>query len=81
MAKKLTSIVVMVTDDKLGSINQVADQLVAKGMKVNQVLPITGVISGSAPATKMAALEKVNGVMSVEKEAVASLPPSNSVLQ
>lgn len=81
MSKKLKPIIVTVTDDMLKDIHQVADQLVAKGMKVDRVMPVTGVIAGSCPSTKMSALEKVNGVMSVEEEAVAHLPPPNSPVQ
>ena len=79
--KAVKPVIVTVTDAKLADIHQVADQLKAKGMKVNQVLPRTGVISGSSAASKMSALEKVEGVMSVEEEAVAVLPPPDSPVQ
>jgi hypothetical protein len=81
VSKGPKSIIVTVTDEMLGNIDQVADHLTAKGMKIDQVMPITGVISGSCAATKMHALEKVAGVMSVEEEATAHLPPSDSTLQ
>jgi copper chaperone CopZ len=50
-------------------------------MKVNRIMPITGVIAGLCASTKASALEKVGGVMSVEEEVVASLPPPDSALQ
>ena len=81
MAKSPKSIIVTVTDEMLGNIDQVAERLAAKGMKIDQVMPITGVISGSCAATKMPALEKIAGVMSVEEEASAYLPPSDSTIQ
>lgn len=81
MSKRSKSIIVTVTDHMLGDIEQVAQKLAAKGMKVNQVLPITGVISGSCAPAKMSALEKVDGVASVEEEASATLPPAGSTVQ
>lgn len=81
MAKKLMPIIVTVTDEKLKDIHKVADQLSSKGMKVDNVMTITGVITGSSPSTKVSVLEKVNGVLSIEKEAVAELPPPDSPLQ
>jgi hypothetical protein len=71
MSKKLKQIIVIITDNMLKDIHQVADQLASKGMKVDRVMPVTGVIAGSAPSTKIPALEKVEGVMSVEEEATA----------
>ena len=81
MAKRSKSIIVTVTDEMLGNIDQVAERLSAKGMKIDQVMPITGVISGSCSAARMPSLEKVAGVMSVEEEASAYLPPPDSEVQ
>jgi hypothetical protein len=50
-------------------------------MKVDQVLPATGVITGTAAPTKMSSLEKVDGVMSVEEEVTIELPPPDSPVQ
>ena len=77
----LKPIIVTVADNALGKIQEVANQLATKGMKVSRVMPITGVIAGLCPPTKTSALKKVAGVMSVEEEAVASLPPQDSPLQ
>jgi hypothetical protein len=76
-----TPVIITVTDAKLKTIQQVAQQLAAKGMKVKRVLPITGVISGSSPSSKMASLESVEGVASVEEELAAVLPPPDSQVQ
>ena len=73
MSEKIKAIIVTVGDDALNNIHQLADQLAAKGMKVDRVMPVTGVIAGSCAATKMPALEKVDGVISVEEEVVASI--------
>jgi hypothetical protein len=50
-------------------------------MAVDRVMPLTGVIAGSTTPAKMSALKKVEGVLSVEEEAVAHLPPSDSSVQ
>jgi hypothetical protein len=77
----LKPVIVTVADDALTRIQEVAKQLASKGMKVKRVMPITGVISGLCPSNKASALEKVGGVVSVEEEVVAHLPPPDSSLQ
>jgi len=74
-AKTHKPIIVTVSDDKLKEIDEVAASLGAKGMKVDRVMPMTGVISGSSAATTISGLRKIPGVLSVEEEAVATLPP------
>ena len=81
MPKKTKPIIVTVTDDALNKIDDLAAQLAAKGMKVDKVMPLTGVISGSAAATKMSGLRNVKGVLSVEEEVTAELPPPDSPVQ
>jgi hypothetical protein len=81
MPKKYKPIIVTVSDEKLKNIYEVADELAAKGMKVDQVMPVTGVITGSSSSAKMSALKKVDGILSVEEEAVAYLPPPDSPVQ
>jgi len=78
---KAKSIIVTVTDDALDKIQTVARQLGSKGMKVNKVHPITGVISGSIDAGKMGKLSSVKGVHSVEHDAAVQLPDPNSEIQ
>jgi hypothetical protein len=79
--KKRKPIIVTVADDALKNIHELAAKLAAKGMKVDNVLPITGIISGSCASTKMGELENVDGVTSVEEEASAEIPPPDSPLQ
>ena len=81
MPKKLQSIIVTVADEALDKIDELADKLTAKGMKVDRVMPITGVISGSASPDKLSSLKKVAGVSSVEEEVSAELPPPDSPVQ
>lgn len=78
---KAKSIIVTVSDDALPNISQLADDLSAKGLEVDRVLPVTGVITGSVVASKVPALGKVDGVLSVEEEASARLPSPDSPVQ
>ncbi len=81
MAKKSKSIIVTVSDDALQNIHQIAAKLGAKGMKVDRILPVTGVIAGSSPPSKMPALQKIEGILSVEEEVTTELPPPDSPVQ
>jgi hypothetical protein len=80
-SRKPKSLIVTVADDALEHIDQLADRLRGEGMKVDRVMPITGVILGSVTGSKVASLKKVRGVTNVEEEAVAELPPPDSALQ
>ena len=81
MSKSKKNVIVTVTDAALGSIQSVADELAAVGMTVDQVLPATGVITGSCPAGKKTGLRAVTGVHSIEDEAHVQLPPPDSQIQ
>lgn len=81
MAKNSKSIIVTVSDDALAKIERVASELGARGMEVERVLPVTGVITGSCTASKIPALGEIDGVTSVEEEASAELPPPDSSVQ
>lgn len=75
------SIIVTVSDEMLGEIHQVADDLAARGMEVHRVMPVTGVITGAYGSAQVSTLQRVKGVLSVENERVARLPPFDSSLQ
>lgn len=65
--------------DTVVGIQEVADQFATKGMTVDAVHKLTGVISGSCPAAKKAALEAVTGVHSVEDDLdVHTLPDAGA---
>lgn len=81
MPEKRKPIIVTVADNALKNIHELAAKLAAKGMEVDRVLPITGIISGSCSTAKIAALENVEGVTSVEEELSAELPSPDSTLQ
>jgi hypothetical protein len=75
---KSDPVIVTVTDAALGSIHALARKLTAKGMKVDRVLPVTGVITGSCPVATKAALRAIDGVDSVEDEVQVQLPPPDA---
>lgn len=79
--KTQTPVVVTVSEASLKNIQEVAKRLAAKGMKVDRVMPVMGVISGSSPSSKMSTLKAVDGVASVEEELAAVLPPPDSTVQ
>jgi len=65
-------VVVTVTDQSLGDIQEVAKTLAASGLTVDRVLPVTGVVSGTCAHAGLAALRRVPGVESVEEEVDAT---------
>jgi predicted CoA-binding protein len=79
--KNVAPVVVTVSDEMLKNIHRVAERLTAKGMKVERVMPVLGVISGSSALSKMSSLKAVDGVTSVEEEVTAVLPPPDSPVQ
>lgn len=76
----MKSIVITVTDEALGYINDVVHQLEGQGMHIERVMPRTGVISGTTTSS-IAALKQVEGVMDVQEEVVHKVPPAKSRIQ
>jgi hypothetical protein len=66
--KKAKAVVITIADESLDKIDAVAKQLAAKGLKIADVMPLTGVITGSVTGESMAKLEAVAGVVSVEAD-------------
>ncbi|RYY15722.1 MAG: hypothetical protein EOO04_28180 [Chitinophagaceae bacterium] len=79
--KNLNKVIITVNDEALPNINKLADKLGKKGLKVDQVMPMTGVIVGSCVEGKIQDLKDEDGVLSVEKEINIELPPSDDLLQ
>ncbi len=75
------NIIVTVDDDALKDIQKLAGRLTRKGMTVGQVMPITGVITGSCAPANISALESVTGVSSVEEELGVQLAPPDAPIQ
>lgn len=80
MARKKKQFVVTVDDDHVSKINEVAQELRAKGMDVESVMEATGMISGSY-SKSASGLEKIPGVLSVEEPPQIQLPPPGSPVQ
>jgi len=77
VAKK-KSIIVTVEDEAVKDIDRLAERLVAKGMTIDRVMPITGVIAGTCTPAKVSMLGKVRGVSAVEEELGARIPESGA---
>lgn len=77
----MKSVIVTVTDEALSTINQLADKLEKKGLKVERVLPITGVIAGAVAPANVDSIRKIQGVLSVEDELYSELPPPDAPVQ
>jgi hypothetical protein len=78
MDKKIT---VTVDDVHRERIEAVADQLRAAGMRIQQVLPTLGIITGTIPENRPGAIANVTGVVQVEDQETFQLPPPDADIQ
>ena len=72
------AVTVTVAESHLAQIEDVAARLREAGMEVEQVLPAIGVITGTVPAARLAALEQVEGVASIEEQTNSEIPPPDA---
>jgi len=63
---QIDRIVVTIEDQYLPEIHAVASALQATGVKVDNILPVSGIITGEVSHLKINDLQKVSGVASVE---------------
>ena len=75
------AITVTVAGSHLAQIEDVAAGLRDAGMEVGQVLAAIGVITGTAPAAQLSALEQVEGVASIEEQTKFEIPPPDADVQ
>ena len=75
----MIDVTVLVADDHLDAIDDVAAALQQAGLRLQSTLPATGVITGAAEDP--AALEAVPGVAAVEAARDVGVPPPDSPLQ
>ena len=75
----MIDVTVLVADDHLDAIDDVAAALQEAGLRLQSTLPATGVITGAADDP--AALEAVPGVAAVEAARDVGVPPPDSPLQ
>jgi hypothetical protein len=66
--EQIERIIVSVDDQNLPTIQSVVIALASAGMKVKQVLPVTGIITGEVAQSKLEGLKSVPGVANVEIE-------------
>jgi hypothetical protein len=72
-------VTVLVDDDHLAAIEEVAAALQGAGLRLGDVLPAVGAITGSVDDP--AALEGVAGVAAVEQAQEVHLPPPDEEVQ
>ena len=58
-----------------GDTEQIAEELRAAGMSVEQVLVEVGIVTGSVDAARRASLAAIPGVLAVETERNLRIPP------
>ncbi|MEG4319927.1 MULTISPECIES: hypothetical protein [unclassified Microcoleus] len=66
--EQVERIIVTVDDQNLSVIQSVVTALESAGMKVDEVLPVTGIITGEVSQSKLEGLKSVKGVANVEIE-------------
>jgi hypothetical protein len=75
-------VTVLVADDRLEAIDDVAAALQDAGLRLGDVLPAAGAITGSVDDLGLLpALEAVEGVDAVEPEQEIQLPPPDEPIQ
>lgn len=72
---------VAIANDYLDRIDEVVRRCKQAGLKVEQQLEFIGVITGSIGVERLAALQKVEGVSSVEQTRAYDIPPPESDIQ
>lgn len=75
------SVTVTIDDDQLSRIDDLADQLRAAGMRVDQVHGAVGVITGEVTEAQRATISRIPGVASIEDQNTFQLPPPDSDIQ
>lgn len=75
------NVTVTIADSHVAQIDDVARRLRRAGMRVDGVLATIGMITGSAPAARLAALEAVSGVAGVEEQATFRIAPPDAEVQ
>lgn len=66
--EQIERIIVTVDEQHLPNIQSVATALQSEGMKVNNVLPTTGIITGEVSQPKIQKLKSLPGVVDIETD-------------
>lgn len=76
------NVTVIIDHDHQSRIDDLADQLRAVGMRVDQVLGAVGVITGTLiDDAQRSTISRIPGIAGVEDQNVFQLPPSDSDIQ
>jgi hypothetical protein len=74
-------VIVSVADDWLGDMGAVVDALRTAGLRVDRVLMVAGIVTGTVDGDRFTSLSTVPGVADVETERTLGLPPPDSPVQ
>ena len=74
-------VIVSVADDWLGDMGAVVDSLRVAGLRVDRVLMVAGIVTGTVDGDRFTSLSTVPGVADVETERTIGLPPPDSSVQ
>lgn len=77
----MPDVTILVAGDRLGDVGDIAAALQGAGLRLDRVLPGTGVITGAADAAALPALAAVDGVAAVEAARDVSIPPPDAPIQ
>ena len=77
----MINLTIAVSDNHLDHILEVAQHLNEAGLKVHHIMDSIGIIMGSCQSCQVGALQRVEGVESVEAETSYSLVPPRSSVQ
>jgi hypothetical protein len=78
----MPDVTVLVADDHLDAIDEVAAALQEAGLRLGDVLPAAGAITGAVDdIAAMSALTEVEGVAAVEQAQEIQLPPPDEPVQ
>ena len=75
------NLLISVNDRDREQISKVVEALQASGLKIEQVMKQTGVITGSIDSTQVEGISQVEGVAAVEVEQKFQLKPPESEIQ
>jgi len=74
-------VTVTVADSGVGALEDVAQRLRLAGLEVDHVLAALGIITGSVDESRLAALEAVEGVASVQEQTSFQIAPPDADVQ
>jgi hypothetical protein len=78
----MPDVTILVADDRRDAIDGVAAALREAGLRLDQVLPATGVITGAVDDhAAIASLARVDGVAAVEPAQEVFIPPPDAPVQ